>query len=116
MQTSLRNSEPKQEYDANPIVITIKKLLEQNPNHTWRGTMQDLLDAGKYIARTYLAVNARSLSSKVAKLDKQLFDYDGIIHHRTENGNAGYKHYFYDSTIATVDDSLNVQTKLPSIN
>ena len=52
----------------------------------------------------------------VAKLDKQLFDYDGIIHHRTENGNAGYKHYFYDSTIATVDDSLNVQTKLSNIN
>ena len=106
----------KQEYDANPIVITIKKLLEQSPNHTWSGTMQDLLDAGKYIARTYLAVNARSLSSKVEKLDKQLFDYDGIIHHRAKHGSGGGKHYFYDSTVHTVDESLGTQTELPNIN
>ena len=94
------------EYRDNPIVITIKKLLEQNPGG-WSGSMTELLDAGKYIARTYLAENTRALTNKVKALDKPLFDYDGIVHTRAKNGSknggGGGRHKFYYSTVGSVD-------------
>lgn len=98
----LEEQRARQEYRDNPIVITIKKLLEQNPGG-WSGSMTELLDAGKYIARTYLAENTRALTNKVKALDKPLFDYDGIVHTRAKHGNAGGKHKFYFSTIHSVD-------------
>lgn len=84
----------KQEYQDSPIVKTIKKLVEQSPEG-WQGTMRQLMDAGRFIARTYLAPSPRDLSSKLKALDKPLFDYDNIIHDRATHGNAGYKHRFY---------------------
>ena len=83
----------RQEYQESPIVKTIKKLLEQSPEG-WSGTMKQLMDAGHFITRTYLAPSARDLSSKLKALDKFLLDYDNIIHDRTPHGNAGYKHRF----------------------
>ena len=84
----------RQLYQASPIVKTIKKLLEQSPDG-WEGTAQQLLDAGRYIARTSLAVNARDLSSKLKGLGKPLFDYDGIVYERKSNGSGGGKQRFF---------------------
>lgn len=84
----------RQEYQESPIVKTIKKLVEQSPEG-WSGTMQQLMDAGRFIARTYLALSARDLSSKLKALDKPLLDYDNIVHDRATHGNAGYRHRFY---------------------
>lgn len=98
------------EYENSPIVQTIKKLLEQSPGHRWSGTMQELFDAGKHFAGTYLAENARGLSSKVKALEKPLFDRDGIVHEKAKNGSGGGKHYFYpptvDSNVDTVGENI----------
>lgn len=83
------------EYAENPIVRTIKKLLDQSSNYTWTGTSQQLLDAGHFIAKTTLADTARALSSKFNELDRLLLEYDGIGHERKPNGNGGRKHRFY---------------------
>lgn len=102
-------------YDHSPIVQTIKKLLEQSPGG-WSGSMQELLDAGKHFAGTYLAETSRALTSKVKALEKPLFDYDGIVHERAKNGNGGSKHHFYFSTVdnePTYEEALSV---FPSIN
>lgn len=83
-------------YDGSPIVKTIKKLLEQSPGRRWDGTAKDLMEAGKYIARTYLAVNTTKLGHEIKALEKSLFDYDGIVHAATKTGgNGGSKHSFY---------------------
>lgn len=88
----------RQEYQESPIVWTIKKLLEQSPEG-WAGTAQQLLEAGRLIARTSLALNARDLSSKLKGLEKPLFGYDGIVYERKSNGSGGGKHTFsYMST------------------
>ena len=84
----------RQLYQASPIVKTIKKLLEQSPEG-WSGTAQQLLEAGRFIARTSLALNARDLSGKLKQLDNPLFEYDSIIHERKSNGSGGGKHRFY---------------------
>ncbi len=74
------------EYDGSPIVKTIKKLLEQSPEHRWDGTAKELLEAGKYIARTYIAADTQRLGYEIKALDKPLFDYDGIVHSTGKNG------------------------------
>jgi len=82
-------------YNESPIVKTIKKLLEQSPDHRWDGTAKDLMIAGRFIAKTYLAPNEKKLGRDINDLEKPLFDYDGIVHATTGNGNTGKKHSFY---------------------
>lgn len=82
-------------YNDSPIVKTIKKLLEQSPEHRWDGTAKDLMEAGKYIARTYLAVDNQKLGYAIRDLEKPLFEYDGIVHSSGSNGTGGKKHHFY---------------------
>ena len=62
-------------YRKDPIVKTIKKLLEKNGE--WKGKMKDLLQAGE--EQHYLLANsAQSLQNKVMKLKKDLEEFDGI--------------------------------------
>ena len=81
-------------YRNDPIVQTVKKLLEQHPEG-WSGTATQLLDAGKVLLGQYMAANPRDLSRKLVALDKPLFDYDGIVHDRASHGSGGGKHRFY---------------------
>lgn len=82
-------------YHTNPIVKTIKALLEQSPEKRWDGPMKELLEAGKVIAETLLAPNAQQLGYAVKDLEPKLFQYDGIIHWAPSNGTGGKRHYFY---------------------
>ena len=85
----------RQTYEGSPIVKTIKRLLEQSPAGRWDGTAKELMEAGKYIARTYLAVNAKKLGHELKALDGSLFEYDGIVHATATHGTGGKKHHFY---------------------
>lgn len=93
---TVRAQQAFQDYNNNPIVITIKTLLMQNPTG-WGGTMSDLLEAGKAICNISLADSPQGLSLKVKALDKQIYDYDNIIHVRVKNGTGGGKHRWYYS-------------------
>lgn len=97
------------EYNNSSIVQTIKKLLEQSPGG-WNGSMQELLDAGKHFANTYLAATPRDLTAKVKALEKPLFDYDGIVHERAKHGNAGGKHHFFFSTVHQIADTVHEES------
>lgn len=82
------------EYMDSPIIRTVKKLLEQSPDGTWSGNAQQLLDAGRFIARTSLADSTQSLTNRLKGLDRLLMEYDGIAHERKRNGSGGGKHIF----------------------
>ena len=84
----------KLEYMDSPIIRTVKKLLEQS-TEGWSGSAQQLLEAGRFVARTSLADSARALTNKLKTLDKLLMEYDGIAHERKGNGSGGGKHKFY---------------------
>ena len=102
------------QYDGNPIVKTIKKLLEQSPDGRWDGTIKELMEAGKYIAGTWLAPTAQKLGHDVKALDRPLFDYDGILHTRLSNGTGGGKHSFHFQNVASFRDlSEQEQAKIP---
>ena len=102
-------------YDGSPIVKTIKKLLEQSPGRRWDGTAKDLMEAGKYIARAYLAVNTTKLGHEIKALEKPLFDYDGIVHATSKtNGTGGKKHSFYYQDLGQFEELPEVeQEELP---
>ena len=102
-------------YDDSPIVKTIKKLLDQSPGRRWDGTAKDLMDAGLFIARTYLAVNTTKLGHEIKALEKPLFDFDGIVHAFSKtSGNGGKKHYFYYQDLGQFEELPEVeQEELP---
>ena len=82
------------EYQESPIVKTVKKLLEQSAGG-WSGTAQQLLDAGRVIARVPLADSTRALTNELKGLDRLLLENDNIAHERKTNGSGGGKHRFY---------------------
>ena len=102
-------------YDGSPIVKTIKKLLDQSPGRRWDGTAKDLMEAGKYIVRTYLAVNTTKLGHEIKALEKPLFDFDGIVHTAVRTGgNGGRKHSFYYQDLGQFEELPEVeQEELP---
>lgn len=101
-------------YDGSPIVRTIKKLLEQSPGRRWDGTAKELMEAGKYIARTYLAVNTHKLGHEIKALEKPLFEFDGIVHATSKvSGNGGKKHSFYYQDLGQFEDLEGDQEELP---
>lgn len=102
------------EYQDSPIVKTIKKLLEQGGGR-WEGSMKDLLTAGQYITQTYIDYNERALSNSVKKLERSLFNFDGIIHERTKHGSGGGKHRFYYAALSqdTVELDPDQQEEIP---
>ena len=80
----------RQQYHDDPIVRTLKVLLEQSSSTGWEGTMGDLLAAGLH---QQLAKTPRSLSAAVGRLDNQLHA-DGIVHDRIPHGTGGGRHRF----------------------
>lgn len=87
-----------EEYDQNPTVNTIKKLLEQCPNG-WEGTTKELMDAGLHFENIYLASTTEKLSREIKKLTPVLWNVDRIVHESVRNGSGGKKHRFYYSNI-----------------
>lgn len=84
----------RREYEANPIVATIKKLLSIEPMG-WSGTSSNLLEAGKTYAGCYLADSANALGKQLNIIEKPLFEFDYILHKVVKNGSGGKKHSFY---------------------
>lgn len=86
-------SQALEEYQTSPLVQTIKKLLEDNPDG-WTGTMQQLMDAGKEITGVYLEQTPHKLGHTVKAMERALFENDRISHTFSKNGTGGGKHKF----------------------
>ena len=78
----------RQEYDTSPIVLTIRKLMEQKSDG-WRGRIADLMDCGRAILGVNLAATTHELSRAVKALISPLLEHDGIIVSRSGNGTGG---------------------------
>lgn len=98
----------RQEYQESPIIKTVKKLVEQSPEG-WEGTAQQLLEAGRFIARTSLANSPKALSNKLRDMANLLLDNDGIVYERKSNGSGGGKHRFYYNTIPQFEELEQAQ-------
>ena len=96
-------------YDNNPIVQTIKGLLKEQVE--WHGTATDLMGEGRRICKCSIAPTAQKIGYELKRLDALLLDYDGIMHQKSGNGNAGNIHYF--SKKISIPDEYEEEDMLP---
>lgn len=94
-----------EEYKNNPIVCTVKHLLE--PTGEWRGTATELSLAimeysGKFVSETG---NSTLLSKTIRALQGKLFEIDHITYEPPKNPSNGYRlHKFKDTTRKNLSD------------
>lgn len=81
------------EYEAEPIVRTLRVLLQQGDG-TWCGYSKNLMEMGQRYAHTELAPNLQMLSKRIQELQPMLWERDTIKYWYNSNGNAGRKHNF----------------------
>jgi hypothetical protein len=106
----LEKREAKFEYQASPIVKTIKVLLNQSPKKQWTGIAKEILEAGEKIFHIPIATSSQKLSSELIKLRDLLYDQDKIVYKISPNGNAGHRHHFYydvETLLDKIPDNIN---------
>ena len=81
-------------YEINPTVRTIRTMVDRNGGR-WKCKMSELLAAGREITGTELADSPRAMLAEVKRLDKLLFEIDGIYRHRPKNGSSGGSHHWF---------------------
>lgn len=82
-----------EEYEANPIVKTIRELLLQGDG-TWTGNAQKLIELGQTYTQTELAPSSQALAKAVIELEPLLWERDAIKHWIKPNPGGGKKHAF----------------------
>lgn len=84
--------EKRLEYLNNPIVKTIKHILETDKQ--WKGNASNLLKTGEDLIGIPIAVSAQALSKSIEEIKNDLNKYDNITYLTTPNGTAGKIHHF----------------------
>lgn len=99
----------KERYESNEVVQAIREAVALGKG-TWRGTMGELNGVAqntKYIG--HILCQPRTLSSMVAKLEDDLYRFDGISHAAVQNGTGGRQHIFTQAPSKGLDKWVEVQ-------
>lgn len=83
------------EYENNPIVATVKKLVSTN-NGKWQGKISEMISASKYFEKR-IYDSPKTVSSKLKSLSFDLQLNDGISIDTKANGTAGKTYIFTSS-------------------
>ena len=102
--SSFCESQALKEYQNNPIVLAVKKLLEPEP-HIWTGTAKQFLDKNRYSVALPLSLTPRSFTERLKELTNALYCNDGIVCERAKNGSGGGKYTFYYQSNYDADDT-----------
>lgn len=79
-------------YYSNPIICTIKKLLQQEKG-LWKGSASEIIQASRYFQEP-IYENAQSLGRSINKLQEDMFLYDKIVYRAIKNGTGSKIHEF----------------------
>ena len=82
-------------YEQDPVVKTIKHLLETAPEHCWKGRAREILDAGKELLHKPIEASAQKLGYHIREVADLLYTFDDIAYESVANGSGGKKHLFY---------------------
>lgn len=83
------------EYENNPIIATVKKLVSTN-NGRWQGKISEMISASKYFEKR-IYDSPKTVSSKLKSLSFDLQLNDGISIDTKANGTAGKTYIFTSS-------------------
>lgn len=103
----------KGQYESDEIVQAIREAVALG-HGTWRGTMSALNGVAqdtKHIG--HILCQPRTLSSMIAKLEDDLYRYDGISHTTVQNGTGGRQHIFTQAQAQQLDKWVGVQGNCP---
>lgn len=81
------------EYEAEPIVKTLRVLLQQGDG-TWSGYSKNLMEMGQRYAHTELAPTSQALAKRITELEPMLWERDAVRHTVSKHGSTSQKHCF----------------------
>lgn len=90
---AIEEARKRQEYDNDPVVNTIKRLVEKG-HGKWEGIVKELITSSQYFKGCRIYGSAQKVGHQITKREKQLAEYDSIVHYAKSNGNAGQIHVF----------------------
>lgn len=100
------------EYEAEPIVKTLRVLLQQGDG-TWSGYSKNLMEMGQRYAHTELAPTSQALAKRITELEPMLWERDAVKHWMQNNGSSAKRHCFRQQRIDnTIADSSSAQLSL----
>jgi hypothetical protein len=72
------------------------------------------MEAGKYMAGTYLAPSAQKLGYLLRNLEQPMYEFDGIVHQSIQYGTGGKRHcfFYYDAKLQKLPEK---QIPLPNM-
>ena len=82
-----------EEYNRNPVILTIKKLLSQNRTG-WTGTATEIVNASRMF-KTPIFDTAQKIGKTIGNYQELLFQQDNILYEPVKNGTGARKHRFY---------------------
>lgn len=96
------------EYEAEPIVKTLRVLLQQGDG-TWSGNAQALMQMGEHYTNEALASSTRALAGRIKELQPMLWERDAIKCWDKQNGTGGKRYCFkmnrIDNTVPVMDST-----------
>lgn len=81
-----------EEYNSNPLILTIKKLLEQN-REGWSGNASEIINASRMF-KVPIRENAQKVGKSIDRYQDLLFQQDNILYTPVKNGSGARKHSF----------------------
>lgn len=81
-----------EEYNNDPIVITIRELMRQNADG-WKGTATDMQDAVMKYGREFIEV--RAIGRKLRDIKQQLYELDKVIYNAPSNSSNGKRYHVF---------------------
>lgn len=82
-----------EEYNSDPLVLTIKKIMDQNRDG-WTGKATEIINASRMF-KTPIRENAQKVGKSIEQYSEMFFEQDNIIYESIKNGSGAKKHRFY---------------------
>lgn len=92
-----------EEYQKNPLILTVRKLLEQNPDG-WTGSATEIINASRMF-KTPIFDNSPKVGKAIERCQDLLFQQDNILYTPIKNGSGARKHQFCYGYNPFIDDN-----------
>lgn len=90
---TVEETRKRREYDNDPLVNTIRKLVHQNGGK-WRGRVKEIISSSQYFKGFKIYDSPQKVGKKIKALEEDLEKYDAIHHSVTDNGSGSGEHVF----------------------
>lgn len=90
---ALEETRKRREYDTDPLVNTIRKLVEQGKGK-WKGRVKEIIESSQYFKGCRIYGTSQKVGAQIKGRVEDLEKYDGIHHSEISKGNAGVIHVF----------------------